>query len=139
LNAPELVPGFIKKTLHLLGQNAIPSALILTGVTMYDGFRSKNETGTRWDAFGVAMLCRLLVLPCAILAVARWIPMPEALQRILVIQAAMPAAMMPVVLCRMHQADSRFAAQIALASTVVGLVSIPLWMRFGLAWVSTPS
>jgi predicted permease len=136
LHADTLVPVFLKKTLHLLGQNAIPMALILVGVTLYDGFRQKNEVSTRWGALGATMLCRLLVLPCVFLIVARWLPMPQALQRILLIQAAMPAAMMPVVLCRMHNADSRFAAQIALGSTALGLLSIPLWMRLGFAWVA---
>lgn len=136
LHADSLVPAFLKKTLHLLGQNAIPMALILVGVTLYDGFRQKSDASTRWDALGAAMACRLLALPCVFLIVARWVPMPEALQRILLIQAAMPAAMMPVVLCRMHQADSRFAAQIALGSTALGLLSIPIWMRLGLAWVA---
>lgn len=129
------VPAFVKKSFHLLGQNAIPSALILTGVTMYDGFRQRSEEGTRWGPLAAAMLCRLVLLPCAFLAVARWVPLPGALQRIQLIQAAMPAAMMPVVLCRMHHADSRFSAQIALGTTLIGLVSIPLWMRAGLAWV----
>jgi predicted permease len=78
----------------------------------------------------------MAVLPLFILSIAKWVPMTKALQNVLVMQAAMPSAMMPVVICRHHSADSRFCVQIILFSTALGLATIPLWIRFGMEMVS---
>jgi predicted permease len=69
------------------------------------------------------------------LAFAKWLPAGPALQNVLLVQAAMPAALFPIVLCKAHAADSRFSSQIAIGSTLVGFISIPFWIRFGSNWI----
>jgi predicted permease len=61
--------------------------------------------------------------------------MPEALRSVLVLQGAMPSAMMPIVICRIYKADSRFSIQIILLTTLISLLTIPLWIRFGLHFI----
>ncbi len=131
----EWLPAFFRKSMHLLGQAAIPVALLLTGATLWDLFHQRTEGRVPVAGLSVALLARLALLPLLFLIVARFLPMPPALQRILVLQAAMPAAMMPAVLCRHYNSDARFSLQIILMTTLVGLVTIPLWLRFGLHWV----
>lgn len=135
LRIREWTPEFILNTLHVLGRNAVPMALILTGMTAYDSIREKDTQGTHWTGLITALSARLLALPLVFLSIAKWLPLTVPLQNVMIVQAAMPAALFPIVLCKAHSADSRFSSQIALGSTLVGLVSIPLWIRFGNGWM----
>jgi predicted permease len=135
LHANEWLPVFFRKSLHMLGQAAIPVALLLAGVTLYDQLRTTHEERPRYGALSLAVTARILILPLLYFATARWLPMPEALRSVLILQGAMPSAMMPIVICRLHKADSRFSIQIILLTTLISLVTIPLWIRFGLSFI----
>jgi predicted permease len=132
LHASTWMPVFVKKSLHLLGQPAIPLALLLAGVTLYDQLKLRHEQQPRFRALALAAGARIAVLPLLFIAAARWIPMSDSLRSVLILQGAMPSAMMPIVMCRLHNADSRFSVQIILLTTLVSLLTIPLWIRFGL-------
>lgn len=136
LHAHEWLPLFVRKALHMLGQASIPLALLLTGATIYDQVRDRQEGRSHYGALTLALLARVALLPLLILAIARWVPMEESLRKILVLQAAMPAAIMPVVICRLFHADSRMSVQIILASTAISLLTIPLWIKAGLWWIA---
>ncbi|MEY2599347.1 MAG: hypothetical protein RLZZ244_210 [Verrucomicrobiota bacterium] len=139
LHGEAWIPTFVRNAMHLLGQAATPIALILTGATLYDLARQKSETPSPLAALTIALGARHLLLPLLILASAAFLPaflpIPIALQRILVLQAAMPAAMMPVVLCKLYGSDARLSLQIILLSTALGLVTIPLWLQAAFAWL----
>ena len=135
LHAHEWIPAPVRKSLHMLGQAAIPLALLLTGATIYDQVRERRQGPQHYGALSLALLARMAVLPVLILAIARWVPMADSLRRILVIQGAMPSAMMPAMICRLYKADSRMSVQIILASTAISLLTIPLWIKVGMVWV----
>ena len=48
---------------------------------------------------------RLVVLPLLLLAAAKFLPAPLALKQVLVVQAAMPSAMTPIMLAKSMVAD----------------------------------
>ena len=135
VNAQEWIPLPLRKSLHMLGQAAIPLALLLTGATIFDQVRERRQGRSHYGALSLALAARMAALPVLILAVARWVPLADSLRKILVIQGAMPAAMMPAMICRLHQADSRMSVQIILASTAVSLLTIPLWIKVGMVWI----
>jgi predicted permease len=135
LQASHWLPGFLRKSLHMLGQCAIPVALLLSGVTLYDQLRVTHDAPPRYAGLTLAVAARILVLPLVYCAAARWLPMPDSLRSVLILQGAVPSAMMPIVICRMHKADSRFSIQIILLTTLIGLLTIPLWIRFGLSFI----
>jgi hypothetical protein len=70
-------------------------------------------------------------MPVLFLLLARFLPCSIELKRVLVMQAAMPAAVLPIVLTRHYGGDTRTALQVALGTSLAGLVTIPLWLRFG--------
>jgi predicted permease len=78
---------------------------------------------------------RLAALPVAFLLLAKFAPVSLELKRVLVVQAAMPSGMMPLVLARHYGGQPLIAAQIIVGTTLLGLLVIPLWLYFGLAWV----
>jgi predicted permease len=83
----------------------------------------------------LACVVRLGVLPLLILAAAKWLPLSIELKRVLVVQAAMPAGVVPIIVARHYGGQPLTAVQIVLGTTALGLLTIPLWLRVGLAWV----
>jgi predicted permease len=78
---------------------------------------------------------RLGIFPVLILAAAKWLPLSIELKRVLVVQAAMPAGLMPIIIARHYGGQPLTAVQIVLGTTILALLTIPLWLRVGLAWV----
>ena len=104
-----------------------------SGVVARMALDAVRELFTPRVSFAAALM-RLLVLPACLLLVARYLPCSVEFRRVLVIQAAMPAAVIPVIMARFYGGHPRTAVQIVLTTTAVGIVTIPLWLRFGMAW-----
>jgi len=129
-----VLPAVVRHTVDLLGGCAIPFGLLLCGATL-EPYLEKPRQLFHGRTTPVAWLLRLAVLPMAFLLLARYAPISSELKRVLVVQAAMPSGMMPLVLARHYGGQPVIAAQIILGTTVLGVLVIPLWLRFGLAWV----
>ena len=133
-HAADWLPRVVLDSLHFLGQAAIPLSLLLTGATLADAVVSLRDD--RRPLITVAgCLVRAALLPPLFLAAAYCLPVSLDLKRVLAVQAAMPCAMVPVLLSRHFRGDIGTAVQIVLASTVLGLLTIPFWLRIGFAWL----
>ncbi len=47
----------------------------------------------------------------------------------------MPAAVFPIVMARHYQGDPATAMRVVISTSVVGLATIPLWIRLGMKFV----
>ena len=128
------VPGFLTTIAHSLGICALPLGLLMTGVNLADYLDEPSRLLHRNVAVG-ACVVRLGVMPVLMLCFARLLPCSDELKRVLVVQAAMPAAVFPIILARYFGGQPLTAVQVVLATTAVGLVTCPLWIRAGLAFV----
>ncbi|MBI1249640.1 hypothetical protein GC197_17585 [bacterium] len=132
------VPTFITQVTEILSTAAIPVMMLLIGATFYDQIfiaDVKQDTSNPWPIYVSAVLLRLLLLPILFLLAALWLPVSLELKQVAAIQAAMPAAVFPVVLTKHYGGDARTALRVVIASTVVGFVTIPLWISTGIAWL----
>ena len=129
-----LLPKLLTDTIHALAVCAIPLGLIMTGVNLANYL---NEPRELFDAkvTGAAVALRLGVLPVVMLVVAKYLPCSVELKRVLLVQAAMPVAVISIIVARMYGGHPRTAVQIVLGTTALGVLTIPLWLRAGLAWV----
>ena len=129
-----LIPKVGTTTIHALAVCGIPRGLIMTGVNLA---KYLNEPRGLFDAkVSIAALAlRLGLLPVMILLLARYLPLSLELKRVLVVQAAMPAGVVPIIIARLYGGHTRTAVQIVLGTTAIGILTIPLWLRAGLAWV----
>lgn len=129
-----LLPDVFKVTVHALAVCAIPLGLIMSGVNLANYL---NEPRELFDARVslAAMALRLGVLPIVILLLAKYLPFSLELKRVLVVQAAMPTAVIPIIIARLYGGHPRTAVQIVLGTTALGIVVIPLWLRAGLGWL----
>jgi predicted permease len=137
LGARAWLPSWVLAAVHSIGAAAIPMGLILTGATFCDQARHVSMRGAAVDSIGACLL-RLGVLPLLMLAAARWLPAPEELRRVMLIQAAMPCAVIPVILAKHYGGDPAMALRIILCTSLAGLLTIPWWIQFGMRWLGAP-
>ena len=116
--------------MNWLGASSFPMALILVGATLSDQLR--NSIPTIKMAFASSLI-RLALFPALFLLLIYVIPFPPDLATILVIQAAMPSAVMPIVLARLYGGHPATAGQVVITTQVLGIITIPLWISFGLS------
>jgi predicted permease len=128
------VPKVVNDVIHSFAVCGIPLGLIMTGVSLASYLGSPRELFDLKVSLAASAL-RLGLLPVAIIGLAAVLPCSIELKRVLVVQAAMPAAMIPVIIARLYGGHPRTAVQIVLGTTAVGILTIPLWLRAGLAWV----
>jgi predicted permease len=128
------VPGTAATILHWLGQCAVPLSLVLIGAIMADHLK-EFHSASGWRVISAAVLLRIGLLPLLLLLAARFIPVTIELKRVLVLEAAMPAAVFPIVMSRLYNGDPPTAVRVVLATSVVSLLTIPLWIHFGLKFV----
>jgi len=125
------IPQVVLTGVHWLGQCAVPMALILIGAVVADHLH-EFHSASGWRVIGTAVLLRIGVLPALFLLLAKVLPASIELKRVMVLQAAMPAAVFPIILARHYHGDPPTAMRVVIGTSVVGLVTIPLWIRFGL-------
>ena len=128
------LPQLVMDTIHALAVCAIPLGLLMTGVNLANYL---NQPGELFDAkvTGAAVALRLGVLPVVMLVVAKYLPCSVELKRVMLVQAAMPVALVSIIIARVYGGHPRTAVQIVLGTTALGVLVIPLWLRAGLAWL----
>jgi predicted permease len=127
-------PGWVRMALHVTGECAIPTALVLIGA-ITAGYLREFFSAAGWGVTGLGVLLRLGLLPMVYLAVARALPVSVELKRVLVLQAAMPSAVFPIVMARHYGGDPPTALRVVIGTSIPGLVTIPLWIEGGLRFI----
>lgn len=131
-----LIPKIVMDTLHALAICAIPLGLVMTGVNLANYLHTPRELFDL-KVSGAANVLRMAVLPVLMLLLAKYLPCSIELKRVIVVQAAMPSAVIPILLSRLYGGHPRTAVQIVLTTTALGVIVIPLWLRIGLAWIGS--
>ena len=135
LHLDRFIPALALDVVHPLAACAIPMGLVLSGATMAEHFfgrpRELFEPRTSLAAVGL----RLGLLTLLFLALAKYGPFSPDLRHVIMVQAAMPAGFLPLVLVKHYGGHSLTAVRIILATVLASLLLTPLWLRLGLAWV----
>ena len=134
LGAGHWLPAPLHTAIHMLGVCAVPLGLTITGAILAD-YATVSTLTAGWKTIAAANLLRCGLLPLIILGVAYALPLDSTLKSILVLQAAMPAAVFPLVTARLHGGDMPTALGVVVGTCLLGLVTIPLWLTFGLRWI----
>jgi len=134
LNLGQFMPGVATNVIHLSAACAIPLGLLLIGATLMEFFNRPRELFEMKVSVASSLL-RLGVLPVLFLLLAKWLPCPDDLKRVIIVQAAMPAGILPLVIAKHYGGHSLTAVRVVIGTTVLGVFLIPLWLKVGLAWV----
>lgn len=133
LGADAWMPAAIQTAIHMLGQCAVPLGVTMSGAILAD-YANLGAITSGWRKTALAILLRCGLLPLLILLATRFLPLDKAMKSVLVVQAAMPAAVFPIVMAKLHHGDVPTALAIVLGTSAVALLTIPLWLGFGLRW-----
>ena len=119
--------------LHWVGLAAFPVGLLLIGTVISD-LLGKERYSVR---VGVgSLVVRMVVMPLIILFLARFLPLVTELKQVLLVQAAMPSAVTPIVYARHYGADPAAAVHVVLTTSVAASVSIPIVISLGRTWLA---
>ncbi|MDQ8184145.1 AEC family transporter [Pelagicoccus sp. SDUM812002] len=125
------LPQVATRTVALLGGCAVPLGLLAIGTNLFDHIRSGERLWNVRDSL-LGMVLRLGLLPCVGLWIAWYFPLSIELKRVLVFQSAMPAGIMPILIAKHYGGLPIVAVRVVMATTAVGMLTMPLWIRFGL-------
>jgi predicted permease len=131
--APHL-PRWFMELVHAPAVCAIPLGLLMSGVNLANHLGDARALFTPRVSLG-SMALRLGLLPVAFLAVAKWLPVSIELKRVIVVQGAMPSAVIPIIIAQHFGGRPLTAVQVVLGTTAMAVVLTPFWLRVGLAWV----
>lgn len=126
----EQIPDVVIASIEMLGMCAIPMSILLMGAMMKDYF-AECEFRSAFRVCWTSILMRMGLLPVLMIAAAKWLPCSTELRQVILIQASMPAAMFPILISRMYGGSPVIATQVAIATTLVSLATIPLWLQTG--------
>ena len=132
LGVDEKITGPFREMMKWLGSGAFPLALLITGAIMIDMVRVEKPSAR--IAIG-GSITRLMLIPVIILAAAKYLPLSLELKQVLVVQAAMPAAMSPLLIAKLYGGRPGIAAQIIVVSTLLSLLTLPWVIALGIQWV----
>lgn len=122
----------IRQMMSWLGGCTFPMALILIGATIHDLLGKER---INWKVAGGAIFVRNLVMAGIILMLAKYLPIPEELRQVLIVQASMPAAVSPILLTRLYGGQPQVAVQVVIATSLVSLLTMPVIVAVGIAWI----
>ena len=127
-------PDWLLRPLRTLGQVTTPLALLTVGMLIQPAQTGPGSPGSvsfgspslRWQ---LALLsgARLIVVPALMWALVSWFKVERTVAAVIVLQAAMPSAVVSTAMAAQYGGDSGFAAAGVVTTTVLSLLTLPVW------------
>ncbi|MBR5162027.1 MAG: AEC family transporter [Thermoguttaceae bacterium] len=132
------LPECIETSMTWLNQSMIPLSLLLVGGIMYDEFSARDAEFTFWNSFKLinsTILIRLVLVPILFILWAKYLTSSLDLQRILIVQAAMPSAIMCIVWSRQFNGDPPTALRCVIVTNLLSILTTLFWIPLGLQFL----
>ncbi|TWT50620.1 Membrane transport protein [Rubripirellula amarantea] len=134
LSFDQYLPDPILTAIGTLGDCAIPLGLLLGGAIIVDFMGTSGGLGS-WKVIASGIFLRQLVMPALMLTAAMLLTSSVDLKRVMILEAAMPVAIFPIVLVRLYERDTKTAIEVVLSTSIAGIVLIPAWLAIGAWWL----
>jgi predicted permease len=121
----------VMAAVHQIGLCSIPLAMLIIGATMADFWGEFQSSGGR-GVMALAVLVRNVACPVVMVALAALLPVSSELKETLIVQAAMPAGVFTLLLCRHNGGNVPVALQVIFATSAAAILTIPLWIHLGM-------
>ena len=119
------MPAFLASDLQYLGNLTTPLSMIFIGLSV-------SHVGVKQLVLGkdqlFILLGRFLVAPLLMATIVYWVPLPNLMKQVFIIQSAMPVMTNAPVVARLYGADSDYAAVMVTETTLATMVVIPILM-----------
>jgi len=117
------IPSFLNTSITTLGNCMSPMAMILTGMTIA---KIDFKAIIKNISIYVVSAIRLVLIPCAVICLLKFIPVSYELALCTVCSVAMPLGLNTIVVPSAYGKDTSVAAGMALISHVLSCLTIPL-------------
>lgn len=119
------MPAFLASDLQYLGNLTTPLSMIFIGLSV-------SHVGVKQLVLGkdqlLILLGRFLVAPLLMASIVYWMPLPNLMKQVFIIQSAMPVMTNAPVVARLYGADSNYASVMVTETTLATMVVIPILM-----------
>ncbi len=119
------LPAFITDTARYVGSLTTPLILISLGIT-FQGMRLAAMKLNR--DLALVLLGRVVICPLTVVLLAHFVPLPDLMRKVFIIQASLPAISSGAVVAGYYRSDEEFATMTVLSSTLLAVITIPLFM-----------
>ena len=129
------IPGWLSRPIAMIGACSVPLGILLGGALVADLLTRRGLIDMPKIPLG-SIAVRLGILPVLFIFFAATLPgISTELRQVMIIQAAMPAGILPIVLSRHYGGEPSVAIRVVLATTLASVITMPLWIRIGTATV----
>lgn len=122
------IPQTLAKAIHLVGQAAVPSMLLVLGVRLAEIFQS-HQGRVHLPALGALTVLRLIVAPALAWLFAGLVGLNGLARNVSVLETAMPTAVMTTILATEFNSDASFAALCVVVTTLVSLLTVTVLLN----------
>ncbi|RYI29317.1 AEC family transporter [Bacillus infantis] len=120
MNIP--VSGTLMEAVRMVGDAAIPTVMIILGITLANISVKNLEIGP----LSVSLTLRMVVSPLIALALTFFLPADTLLKQIMIVMAAMPSAANTTMYAVQYGTDPELVSSATLASTCLSLITLPI-------------
>ena len=114
------IPDFVFKPIEMIGMITIPLALLVLGYRL-----TEIKISSARIAF-LSSLFRILGGFFIAFLIIKIFSIQGLVRNIILLQAAMPSAVMTMILCQKYKRDASLVASVVLITTILSLISIPI-------------
>ena len=119
------LPPLVVSVCHTVGSSTTPLSMIFIGIVLY----AVDWKSIRLDKSLVTLIAaRFILAPAVLVAICRFVPLPLLMKQVFVIQASMPIMTQTAIIARNYDADYQYAAVMTSVTTLISLVTIPMYM-----------
>ena len=119
------MPAFLASDLQYLGNLTTPLSMIFIGLSVSNA--GLKQLTLKKDQF-LILLGRFVVAPLLMATIIYWVPLPNLMKQVFIIQSAMPVMTNAPVVARIYGADSDYAAVMVTETTLATMMVIPILM-----------
>ncbi len=123
------LPAPLAKAVHLLGQAAVPVMLVVLGGQLARVFQ--NEWRAAYlPALAVVAVSRLILAPALTLGTTHVVGLSGLTRNVVVLETAMPSAVITIILATEFESDPSFATLGVLVTTLASLLTVTAWLNW---------
>ncbi|KAA1257767.1 Membrane transport protein [Rubripirellula obstinata] len=146
IGAGPWIPSPVFFAINAIASAAIPMGLMICGAIIVDyigEFLRGPLSRSSIPVMVSAITIRQVVMPILMLGATRLLVDgdPESalsdthILEVMVLQAAMPVALFPIVLVQLYEQDTRTAIEVLISTTIAAIIAIPAWLAIGTWWL----
>lgn len=121
------VPDFLLRPLSMISSLTSPLALIFIGSVI----RNMDKSTLKLERDVTAALAmRFLLIPAATVLFLRYMPVPKETKEVFFMLSTMPAMTQMGIMAKEYESDYEFACTIIMLTTIISMITIPLFMLF---------